>query len=506
MAVDGAYDQQCPPMRDNFPLPRELRDMIYSYLLCHEYVMAPPFYTRDPTACSERNEHSLRRISIAHTFQFHVNILCVNHEIGAEASKALALNHFAVVSALWKFLDISKHFCDLPIVSEDTQAIAKFTHHHLHVHVGKPTPPHTLLSFIIVGAALPMFCEVIMPWAFATERIPTRYLSDKVPGRQVGLVLPAALCIKAEAVYTKVEFLSPAAMPMTTRLEARLLVPFASMITRLHDVTIVGSTQSPQRIAALQARMGPLFVSITPFLRQLSDLLSALKPTADRLMAARLFGHALTRYRVLELGARFPLLTMLPEELVSHESRVTMVILLQKFMDITLTKGFLHLHANDIEKAAESLAKSSTMEGSLVALLPAGMIDRPGPRDTIDYHRGSLWLTVLTSFARSRDLSTVAQVAGRLQELASDMGVSSMVSAVRHDASVIADAVARPQHLDEEADPQTVSESLVSLLSVRHFQLPVIDTPVPHGWIVPARCDGMIEPAHMQALRAMGLV
>lgn len=33
--------------RVNFPLPREIRDHIYGYLLCHEYVHEAPHYTRD---------------------------------------------------------------------------------------------------------------------------------------------------------------------------------------------------------------------------------------------------------------------------------------------------------------------------------------------------------------------------------------------------------------------------------------------------------------------------
>lgn len=41
--TDGA-----PPSteRTNFPLPRELRDRIYEYLLCHEHIKAAPYSTR----------------------------------------------------------------------------------------------------------------------------------------------------------------------------------------------------------------------------------------------------------------------------------------------------------------------------------------------------------------------------------------------------------------------------------------------------------------------------
>ncbi|KAK3071568.1 hypothetical protein LTR53_008376 [Teratosphaeriaceae sp. CCFEE 6253] len=418
MAADGACNQPRSPPRDNFPLPRELRDMIYSYLLHHEYVQAPPYYNRDPAARSERSELSYRRISTAHTFQYHVNILRVNRQISIEASKALTLNHFVLVTAQWdRLLDIAKHLYDLPVVSEDPQAIAQFTHHHLRVHIAKPTPPHVYLSFVIVGAALPQFCEVLMSWTFATQRVPTRFLSDNLPNKQLGLVLPAAACFMAEAVHTTVKLLSPATTPMTTRLEARLLGPFARMITRLHEVTVIGSTQCPQQIAALQTRMGSRFVSITPFVRQLSDLVSAIKPAVDRLMAAGHFGRALIRYQMIERDAqRLPLAT-LSQHLVHPESRVTMVILLQKLMDITLTAGFLHFRANDVEKAAESLTRLRALEGLLVTLVPAGEILKHIPGDTIPCHRGWNWLAALSTFARRRDLPTLVPARDILQGL-----------------------------------------------------------------------------------------
>ena len=41
------------PLLQTFPVPRELRDQIYSYLLCHEYVKEAAYSKR---AHSQRNE------------------------------------------------------------------------------------------------------------------------------------------------------------------------------------------------------------------------------------------------------------------------------------------------------------------------------------------------------------------------------------------------------------------------------------------------------------------
>ena len=51
LSISNGADQETPMTvpRANFPLPRELRDQIYGYLLHHEYVHEAPYHTRDAT-------------------------------------------------------------------------------------------------------------------------------------------------------------------------------------------------------------------------------------------------------------------------------------------------------------------------------------------------------------------------------------------------------------------------------------------------------------------------
>ena len=46
IAESDTMAQQQPPHLPNFPIPRELRDKIYGYLLHHEHLVDEPYHTR----------------------------------------------------------------------------------------------------------------------------------------------------------------------------------------------------------------------------------------------------------------------------------------------------------------------------------------------------------------------------------------------------------------------------------------------------------------------------
>lgn len=63
--------------RANFPLPRELRDHIYSYLLDSVHMRQVRF--KDPKAVTDRAGNG---------YQFHTNILAVNRAIHEEGQNS----------------------------------------------------------------------------------------------------------------------------------------------------------------------------------------------------------------------------------------------------------------------------------------------------------------------------------------------------------------------------------------------------------------------------------
>ena len=63
--------------RENFPLPRELRDLIYSYLL--DSVHTRQVRLKDTKSVTDRSGNG---------YQFHTNILAVNHAIHEEGQNS----------------------------------------------------------------------------------------------------------------------------------------------------------------------------------------------------------------------------------------------------------------------------------------------------------------------------------------------------------------------------------------------------------------------------------
>ena len=84
----GAKEGNAPSSNtslDNFPLPRELRDHVLSYLVSHQNVHALLHYTRPLKARGQRSEANHRDKSRARTYRFHTNIFAVNKQIRKEA-------------------------------------------------------------------------------------------------------------------------------------------------------------------------------------------------------------------------------------------------------------------------------------------------------------------------------------------------------------------------------------------------------------------------------------
>ncbi|GAB1735086.1 hypothetical protein NU219Hw_g154t1 [Hortaea werneckii] len=114
-----------PPKRVNFPLPRELRDKIYGYLLHHEY-----------TEHSKYPESRARGTGLPSSYKFHTSILAVDTEIGEEAREVLRSNDFVQVTINWD-LDEDLEALEIPVVCDLAHRKVHFDHlridYKLHV-------------------------------------------------------------------------------------------------------------------------------------------------------------------------------------------------------------------------------------------------------------------------------------------------------------------------------------------------------------------------------------
>lgn len=157
--------------RANFPLPRELRDHIFGYLLDAEEVMAASYgdlKCRDAigTATAEDATPGSRNESMAHTYNFHPDILAVNMAIYKEAADIFYKNDFIVVKHAWPKLKAIKHQHDLPIVSEcPNQVCESMAHAALVLYMRHPEPDGVTWDgmFTLVRRDLPAFRRM-MQW------------------------------------------------------------------------------------------------------------------------------------------------------------------------------------------------------------------------------------------------------------------------------------------------------------------------------------------------------
>jgi hypothetical protein len=120
----------------NFPVPRELRDQIYGYLLHSDYTRVPR--VREPKTDAVDGPYTTQ------AYRFQTNILAVNKAIHKESEEYLYKNNvFVVVSAEWLPHDIvqlpsislfSANFWT-PLITE-TKAV-KMRHHSVRMHITK---------------------------------------------------------------------------------------------------------------------------------------------------------------------------------------------------------------------------------------------------------------------------------------------------------------------------------------------------------------------------------
>ena len=86
--------------------------------------------------CETQSDLNARDESVAHTYSFYANSFLVNEQIYAEAKETLYRdNRFFKISYQWPSLGSSIHGYDVPIVTENQQAVGSFTEHSIRLHL-----------------------------------------------------------------------------------------------------------------------------------------------------------------------------------------------------------------------------------------------------------------------------------------------------------------------------------------------------------------------------------
>ncbi|KAM0712048.1 hypothetical protein Q7P37_011142 [Cladosporium fusiforme] len=249
--------------RPNFPLPRELRDQIYGYLLDNQYTrLERTFHSAADKAPSERG---------CKTYHFHTNILAVNREIHDEAEKLLyERNIFVVVSCQFPALvPAVRSTVYFPVVTE-THA-SRMRHHSLRVHLKAHGPAantvlegdkpprtqveNTINSAVLLHDHLQVFCNLA---GLTLSNNPPQSLVINIAEKSYIGRLPS---VDVKAPRLSCELRSTRYREMTPEVQTFLLAPLAGAISHNLVSSFTGTVCNPQEIIELQKLLGPTLVT-----------------------------------------------------------------------------------------------------------------------------------------------------------------------------------------------------------------------------------------------------
>ncbi|CAK3837035.1 Hypothetical predicted protein [Lecanosticta acicola] len=378
----------------NLPLPRELRDQIWAYLLDGNEVLAAPYRDRaDIHALSSTSRRKYRNKSRAHTYNFHTNIFAVNREIQAEAEKVFHERNalIAVILGGPKILSLVHDF-GLPMISESRHIKAatprifarlKF----LHPLQTEETPIYCCLMLLRDFPVL----RNLMQWLFLMMSMPASIRSHDA---ETPLVTFGAI---GEPGSTSLElYLRPAVPSFEKR--------FGNLVADLEDLKLPGSalkvrfadvdadTQHSQDAlqafeALFEQRIGKDTLRATDLLWLVSDTLSVLKTGADSLVDQEEYDAAQMRYAHMARALHYWdfLVDNILELCSSKATRTVMVLILHQVLDNLAMLCQLHLRSCNFESA-------SRLSNGVVAAISGLWIAMPGTTAELEPFGALRWL------------------------------------------------------------------------------------------------------------------
>ncbi|GAB7328339.1 hypothetical protein MBLNU13_g00332t1 [Cladosporium sp. NU13] len=277
---------EVPQKLPNLPLPRELRDQIYSYLLDGEYVRTKRTWSRKDFEGYFDNDRSGPQ-----AYHCHTNILGVNHAIHDEAEELLyKRNMFVILS--YDYIGLGKEnggLFWLPIVSN--KHAARMKSHSVCIHaspgtagVGDPMTSGTapMQSAILLARDLDAICLVLTTaggLCTQTNLAVTLYRDGAgvpIMDRRGSLTTQnlAAPQFKCELRNTKYRQIDEAT-------QRGILAPMARILAPSQRVSFKGIVCDFQEVEHLKQAMGPSLNCCPAYKWAFFEALSLAKDVAD---------------------------------------------------------------------------------------------------------------------------------------------------------------------------------------------------------------------------------
>ncbi|KAI7477159.1 hypothetical protein KC351_g9033 [Hortaea werneckii] len=345
-------------------LPRELRDQIYGYLLSHEYTKMPPYHTRPAVARGHQSEADNRDWGAAHTYGFHVNILAVNKQIRQEATEELLRrNTFVLISWKWEGLGDLLHQFDLPIITDNQQAIAtvaKSKLNALRLHLDFPTDEGPVKSLLMLHSDLDVFCRTIR-YLCATSDWPAHFVAkhSKPAGDWFGFYTNHHM----PAFVTKIQL-----NDVDGESEAEVIEKKAKLLAPLIDLRIAGQKLKvlTPHVGAAQSEYAKIVDDLTKLAApslvwakiaawDLLDIMLDLMTAANKLCREGDYDRALTHYSDISFGVPCRhLLCNLPPQIAESDAAPPVMMGLRVLVDAIAASGWLCLRRESFEMAGDA--------------------------------------------------------------------------------------------------------------------------------------------------------
>ncbi|KAI6889710.1 hypothetical protein KC359_g297 [Hortaea werneckii] len=278
-----------PPKRVNFPLPRELRDKIYGYLLHHEY-----------TEHSKYPESSTQDAGLPSSYRFFTSILAVNSQIGTEATEMLRSNEFVQVTINWD-VDEDLEAFEVPIVCDLARRKAHFVHlridYKLHIRSLNILRSQER-KFVVVRFGLIKVLKFLQSGLLGCPSLVPVVLhgtgfKDKRRHHVKKVQDDYSKYNSSITVYDNV------VKPLSTASKTRLLEPFHNLIIGGQSVEI-NKILPKHELALFKLFVAPPVTNSLPIMWRLFELAQGLKAVADQHVfngcntkALRLYQHIL---------------------------------------------------------------------------------------------------------------------------------------------------------------------------------------------------------------------
>ncbi|KAK5136672.1 hypothetical protein LTR08_002325 [Meristemomyces frigidus] len=316
------------PPRINFPLPRELRDEIYGYLLSSEYA-------KDGM-----------------TYNFHTSIMAVNHALHDETEEYLYKNNvFVVFSCNWEHF-VPTGFSCLPLVA--TKNVGRMEHHSSHFHLGieKKTEKETpVRSILILAQHVEGICHQLHIQLFTLEN--QRVCIISLPGKQLHLEHSGNSKVTTSAL---IELRTTKHRNMTVACQQALVLPLHSFISEISEISFRGAIADASTVEAAKSLMKPALICMEAKLWSLYSIVLAEKAICDALVTEKFYDAAADGYMRI-LFHLYPLKRSQGPSVVSDATAAWRVLT----MDLCLSNAWLAMRKGS-EEAIEYSMNQFEME------------------------------------------------------------------------------------------------------------------------------------------------